>query len=77
MLLALFQSIGVTKDWRPVIFAEQFGADGSGFQSVGVTKVWRLLLIAADVARNTGGFQSIGITKDWRPETAIMLPLRT
>ncbi len=36
-----FQSIGVTKDWRPQLQPALDGGLASGFQSIGVTKDWR------------------------------------
>ena len=59
-----FQSIGVTKDWRPTGPARS-GSLPARFQSIGVTKdwrpgqIWRAQLLP-------GSFQSIGVTKDWR-----------
>ncbi len=38
-----FQSIGVTKDWRPVPWGKPGLRELKGFQSIGVTKDWRPL----------------------------------
>ena len=60
-----FQSIGVTKDWRPVSVS---GEDDkrSGFQSIGVTKDWRPKVQDKYGLPIMLRFQSIGVTKDWR-----------
>ncbi len=61
-----FQSIGVTKDWRPDVLEEERRIDAlKSFQSIGVTKDWRRKSHAI-LRTMVGSFQSIGVTKDWR-----------
>ena len=63
-----FQSIGVTKDWRLVLFGGwAVLALIDGFQSIGVTKDWRPVSVSGEDDKRSG-FQSIGVTKDWRPK---------
>ncbi len=63
-----FQSIGVTKDWRPKGYVYTSKSTGR-FQSIGVTKDWRLngKLLQFQKFTKDARFQSIGVTKDWRP----------
>ncbi len=64
-ILAGFQSIGVTKDWRLIYATCKLPALNNSFQSIGVTKDWRRLRRYLGVTL-WGRFQSIGVTKDWR-----------
>ena len=61
-----FQSIGVTKEWRPEPICNHCQIINSRFQSIGVTKEWRqVIALIADILWEPG-FQSIGVTKEWR-----------
>ena len=63
-----FQSIGVTKEWRPCwhcVGLESYCV-GLGFQSIGVTKEWRPRSTLVELAEEGRCFQSIGVTKEWR-----------
>ena len=64
--LQCFQSIGVTKDWRPADASSTSWEDVLGFQSIGVTKDWRPGPNDC-LGGRFSSFQSIGVTKDWRP----------
>ncbi len=61
-----FQSIGVTKDWRPDSTTSCHPPQMAGFQSIGVTKDWRPLEVTLGALSGALCFQSIGVTKDWR-----------
>ena len=65
-LVDRFQSIGVTKDWRPFSNVTHRPHCFNCFQSIGVTKDWRRTFANLKRSENLAGFQSIGVTKDWR-----------
>ena len=65
MLDSGFQSIGVTKDWRPRT-GLLVGRSSWCFQSIGVTKDWRPSGYRRILRPGCDRFQSIGVTKDWR-----------
>ncbi len=46
LFLSGFQSIGVTKDWRPKTVPPRSPCPPSHFQSIGVTKDWRLIVMS-------------------------------
>ena len=65
-----FQSIGVTKEWRPGAFGNYTMSGMGSFQSIGVTKEWRLCKPPDLKSRQRlPRFQSIGVTKEWRRGT--------
>ncbi len=51
-----FQSIGVTKDWRPDSTTSCHPPRMAGFQSIGVTKDWRLIARALQTSLTTKVF---------------------